>query len=568
MKYVQRAIILLCWLAGWIITSHGQEPGENNDYQYALIEAVKQKNLGNIPEAVKLYRLVIQAKPDCDAAYYELGTIYFITGQMDLAEEYLARAYEMIPDNQWYTLGYLNVLVAREDYRAAAKILKRRTRTDPGEAEWEYQLASVRHGQGKNKKAINILEKIEKERGFSEKVTLLKASIYESQEDYGLARVEVEKVMNLFPEAVQFRVLAAELSMKGGDEKSAAQYYHEILEMDSTNIFALTNLTDYYRKKGDYKSSFSYLARSFRNDLIDVKRKMAILSYYLSEDAFVTGYPEELASLLKVLLEIYPDEPDIKLMAAEFFMKTTAYEEAYFQLKNYLEKEGGSYPIYLQAIILANAAALNEEIIEMTGKALKMYPDSADIRFFRGIGMYEEKQYEQLVENFAQVSKENYSQRDYSIQANMLIAEALYRLGEYNSSDSIFEQMIAEDPENYMILNNYSYYLAERGEKLGNARLWSEKVIRNHPDNFTYLDTYAWILYKMEQYEDAETYIMEALRKGGSNDPEVNEHAGDIQYALKSYEMAVSYYRKAIILGGEKSKLEEKIYRIRNHGAE
>ena len=53
--------------------------------------------------------------------------------------------------------------------------------------------------------------------------------------------------------------------MKNGKEDEAAAYYQEILEMDSTNIFALTNLTDYYRKKEDFKSSFKYLARSFNN---------------------------------------------------------------------------------------------------------------------------------------------------------------------------------------------------------------------------------------------------------------------------------------------------------------
>jgi hypothetical protein len=53
------------------------------------------------------------------------------------------------------------------------------------------------------------------------------------------------------------------------------------------------------------------------------------------------------------------------------------------------------------------------------------------------------------------------------------------------------------------------------------------------------------------------------LDKGGENDPEVNEHAGDIQLALGSYNIARSYYKKAIILGGDKVKLEEKIELIK-----
>ena len=91
-----------------------------------------------------------------------------------------------------------------------------------------------------------------------------------------MAKKEIEKVMTLFPEAIQFRIVAAELCMKDGKENEAADYYQEILEIDSTNIFALTNLTDYYRKQEDYHNSFKYLTRSFSNTQIDVKRKMAI----------------------------------------------------------------------------------------------------------------------------------------------------------------------------------------------------------------------------------------------------------------------------------------------------
>lgn len=540
----------------------GQDPGESGDYQYALIEAVKQKNLGNIREAVKLYRLVIREKPDCDAAYYELGTIYMMSEREDEAREHLAEAYELQPDNQWYTLAYLNVLASEEDYGKAARILKKKLRMQPEEVEWEYQLAHVRYSQNRPGRAIRILEGIEKERGFSEKITLLKASIYESQGKYEMAGNEIEKVMKLFPEALQFRIVAAELSIKNGDEDAAAGYYHEILDMDSTNIFALTNLTDYYRKKNEYGKSFKYLIKSFRSGMIEFQRKLAIMSYYLSEDKFITQYPEEIEKMLKVLDEMHPQEADVKLMAADFYMEIRDYEEAYFKLKDYLEIKDGNYQIYMQTIMLANAASMNEELIKITEQALLAFPDSADLRFFRGIGLYEEDRYEELVENFEKVPFDNYSRGEYTMQANMLYAEALYRLQHYARSDSVFEQMIREDPGNYMVLNNYSYYLAERGEKLEKAREWSSQVIRNHPDNFTYLDTYAWVLYKIGHYEDAEKYILEALDKGGSNDPEVNEHAGDIQMALGSYEMAMSYYRKAIILGGDSSEVQEKIDQI------
>jgi tetratricopeptide (TPR) repeat protein len=557
--------IVMIWLLlqGWV-TCFGQEQEGNSDYQYALIEAVKQKNLGNIAEAVKLYRLVIKDKPDCDVAHYELGTIYLMSNQPDLARQSLEKAYRLDPDNQWFTLGYLNALGATEAYDEIITILKKKMKEDPEEVEWEFQLATVHYSKGKTGKAIRMLERIEKERGFSEKITLQKASIYESEEKYALARQEIEKVMALFPEALQFRIVAAELSLKSGEEEKAADYYREILEIDSTNIFALTNLTDYYRKKEDYSNSFHFLRRSFSNALIDVKRKKAILSYYLSEEEFVNKYGDALDSLVAVFTEMHPEDAEGLLMATDFYIDKRDYGKAFGHLNSFLDQHDGNYPIHMQAILLANAASLNEELIALTDKAIELYPDSADIRFFRGIGLYEEGRYRELITNFEKVSFNDYSMKEYASQSKMLFAEAYYRLEEYIISDSLFENLISEEPGNDLVLNNYSYYLAERGEKLERAERWSRRTIDNNPENATFIDTYAWILYKMGDYEKAEEYIMDALEKGGKNDPEINEHAGDILKALQNYEIAKSYYMKAILLGGEKKKLENKIESIQN----
>ena len=541
----------------------GQEEEDNRDYQYVLIEAVKQKNLGNLPEAVKLYNLVIKDKPDCAVAYYESGSIYLVTNQYQLARRYLARAFELDPGNEWYTIAFLNALGALEEYEEAAEILKEKIKSDPEEPEWEFKLAVTYFTMGKPAKARKILDKIEKEKGFSEKITLLKASIYESEEKYELATKEIERVMSIFPEAIQFRIVAAELCLKSGDQDAAAKYYLEILEVDSLNIFALTNLTDYYRQKEDFRNTYKYLAKSFSSEQIEVSRKTAILSYYLSDDKHVQLYFKELNQVIEAFIETHPDESDVRLLAADFYIQNLDYTKAYTNLKHYLELQKGTFNIYMQAILLANAAAMDEELIYMTGKALEMYPDSSDIKFFRGLALYQNGSFEELIVNFEGVSHEQYSSPEYASQAKMLMAEAYYRTGDFTKSDSLFEALILQDPANYMVLNNYSYYLAERGEKLEKAKEWSGLVVKNNPDNATFLDTYAWVLYKLHSFEEAEKYILAALDKGGENDPEVNEHAGDIQVELESYQIARSYYLKAILLGGNRDTLEKKISSVK-----
>ena len=429
--------------------------------------------------------------------------------------------------------------------------------------EWEFQLATVYFNMDKTGKALRILKSIERENGFSEKVTLYKASIYENQKKYDKARKEIEKVMVLFPEVAQFRIAAAELCLKSGMEEAAARYYHEVLEVDSTNIYALTNLADYYKDRKEYKNSFKYLEKAFRSHQIDIRRKITTLYGYFSEAYFMTNFKDELENMVDIMVETHPGEMDVRLMASDFYIQVREYEKAYWQLKYYLGYENGNYPLQMQAVLLANAGSLNEELINMTGELLNTYPDSADIRFFRGIGLYEEEMYRELIQNFDSITLDELSTPEYMSQARMLIAEAYYRMEEYPVSDSIFEMLIENEPENYTVLNNYSYYLAERGDKLEAAESWSQKAIRNNPDNATFLDTYAWVLFKMKKYEQAEEYILRAMEKGGENDPEINEHAGDIQAALESYTLARSYYLKAIILGGDRDTLEEKIEAIK-----
>src|SRR5690606_39670162 len=57
------------------------------------------------------------------------------------------------------------------------------------------------------------------------------------------------------------------------------------------------------------------------------------------------------------------------------------------------------------------------------------------------------------------------------------------------------------------ILNNYAYYLSIEGIELAKAETMISKVIELEPLNPTYLDTYAWILFKRENYLEALYFI-------------------------------------------------------------
>jgi len=544
-------LIFICFLIPGLAMS--QE--SSRDYEYALIEAVKQKNLGNIPGAIELYKVVLKENDNVAAAHYELGSLLALLGDLDAAETHLKKAYNLYPDVSWYFDSYIEVLVMEKNFKEASKLLLDRIDAFPQEIEYKFQLANLYFRQQKGKKALKILDNIEDRYGLSDKVVLLKASIYESEGDFKNALVEVEKIIDFFPESVDYYVVAAELATKSKQKDLAADFYLKVMDLDSTNIFAITNLTDYFREKGQTDNSLYYLNKSFSSKEIDYDKKMAILSYYLSDDAFNREHHSYLEAMLQTMMETYPEKRDVFLFATDFFIQGKDFNKALDALMPVLVEKEKRYALWKQGIVLANYTGRNQDLFTICNTAISVFPDSADIYFYKGIAEFELNKFEMAIHSLGRMDSIDNISGDMKLQADVLIAESYNSLGQYTISDSLFRFIIKSYPANYVVMNNFGYYLSLRGESLEEAKQLSYETVVNNPGNATYLDTFAWILYKMGNFTEAEYYISQALDKGGNNDPDVNEHAAEIHISLGSVDIARAYLQKALILGGEKEKI-------------
>lgn len=95
-----------------------------------------------------------------------------------------------------------------------------------------------------------------------------------------------------------------------------------------------------------------------------------------------------------------------------------------------------------------------------------------------------------------------------------------FRLQLYEQTHQPSEKMIEAytimlrfDPRNWMLMNNLAWHLCISGGDLNKAEWLSRQTIMAEPSNPIYLDTYAWILYKQGDYQNAFIYIRSALEK-------------------------------------------------------
>jgi Tfp pilus assembly protein PilF len=126
-------------------------------------------------------------------------------------------------------------------------------------------------------------------------------------------------------------------------------------------------------------------------------------------------------------------------------------------------------------------------------------------------------------------------------------------------SDKAYEDALALTPNDTYVLNNYSYYLSLRKEKLDKAEVMSKKANELNPGSSSYEDTYGWILYVQGKYDDALIWLNKAYEHGGSKSAVILEHIGDVYFKLQQPEKALEYWIRAKDTGTGSDFLEQKV---------
>jgi tetratricopeptide (TPR) repeat protein len=125
------------------------------------------------------------------------------------------------------------------------------------------------------------------------------------------------------------------------------------------------------------------------------------------------------------------------------------------------------------------------------------------------------------------------------------LASTLERDRKYADAESVFRQMIAEDPNNADAMNSLGYMLAERGQKLDEAVSLVERALVIEPGNGAYLDSLGWAYYRQNRFEQAEGPLREAAKQLPTVSV-IQDHLGDLLSKRGLLQEAIDAWQKAL----------------------
>ena len=224
-----------------------------------------------------------------------------------------------------------------------------------------------------------------------------------------------------------------------------------------------------------------------------------------------------------------------------------------------LKMNDNDYVIWERVLFIDNDLQDWQALYDDSKNAIDLFPNQPQVYFLHGVACIQLEKYEETLK----ISDEglDYVVDNPQLEGQMILlkAESRYKLNAFDEAYTLFDKAIKLDPDNYIALNNYAYYLSERGEHLDKAERMSGKVVEKFPDNPTYLDTYAWVLFKKKNYSLAKFYIESAISNGGQDNPTLLEHYGDILFMLEKLDEAKKFWEKAKETGNPSTVLDRKI---------
>lgn len=531
----------------------------NPEDMHLYMNAAKAKVLGNLDEASGMFAECIRRDGSNHAAMYELADIYVQQKKYSDALFFARSAAASNPRNQWYKELLAQVHENLRQYNDAAGIYSQLAKDYPTRGDYYLNWANDLLQANNTSEAIKVYDKIEEEFGVSRDVSLQKQRLYMDMGKPDKAVAEVIKLITDNPNDAQLYGILAEIYQSQKQYDKALEAYERLKAIDPDNPYLHLSLADYYRNKGDNENSFKELKLAFANKDLDLDTKLQIIASYYTLFEVHPDLQTQAIELNEALIKAHPEESKVYGVYGDFLVKQKKYEEARNNYRKALQLDASSpFELYKNLLFLDQELDDWDAILADSKEAMDKFPNQPVPYLFSGFANSRKKNYKEAVEAMNAGLKLVVDDKKLEKDFYSNLGDNYNNMKEYAKSDEAYEKALKIDSTDVYVLNNYSYYLSLRNEKLDKAEEMSRRSNQLSPANASFEDTYAWILYKQGKYQEAVKWVYKALDKGAEKNATVLEHMGDIQYKLGNTDKALEYWMKAKEAGTDVTEFLDK----------
>jgi tetratricopeptide (TPR) repeat protein len=474
-------------------------------------------------------------------------------------------------------------LIRMQEYEGAIKHLQKSHKLNPKDLETLNYLAESYYHLNKFQESIRTYKKLFSLDPYNTNVQNNLIYLYNHLKmDEELAGF-YKNMMEHYPGNIKFNIQYALVSIRQHNLNEAQKILEDVVKKDSSQLEALLVLGNLYEANKDTTNAIY----TYRNILSQDPNNEEILNrlyrIYRTRREW-----EQIESIYRSIINHYHNHSQARLILGETYYYQKKWEEAKavtkpvlndenyspaayellgriaFEEENYDEAENYFNQVtilnpqnrygWIFLVIIYNRQEQYEKSLRVMQDALTIHTNDIDLLGMYGSTLSEAGRNEDALEPLEKALKLDQD----NITTVSSIAAVYDKLKMWNKSDSLYQESLKKYPDNALLLNNYSYSLAQRGIQLDLALDLATRALESEPDNGAYLDTKGWVYFKMGQYDLALEHIKKAL-DSREESAEVLEHLGEVYFKLGQTEQARHYWEKAFEKDPANSELQQKL---------
>ncbi|WP_022852222.1 tetratricopeptide repeat protein [Limisalsivibrio acetivorans] len=509
MRYILPLVLLM--LLAYTIQESAVASEQRGGLDAKFLEASLLKQEGRLEEAAVILEQ-IKASAEDGYLHLKLAEIYREMDRPESARAVLKEALKKFrnPDIT-FALAQLE-LYTFEDYGMAEMLLKDALEKER-KTEYLYALADTYKLLNDTSSMITVLDEII-EVEPSGRLYYERATAYFK---LGFDKKGVEDLERSFDQDQNISAVAAlaDYYLKEENVEKAIKYLSILAEEKPNLLLPEIRLAEMYRKSEDREKALEIFNKVLPK--VDGKERLYVLNQIATLHYSMDNYEKAHETFME-LIEADPDKIKTYYSAGITAEMMEDFESAEDVYQRALDIRS-DYPEVRKR--LAFVLMRQEKYKEGLKVIVEIDETYRDVDFYRISGSLHRKM-ENLDEAYL-ILREGYENNPASVEIALDLATVLEKQERYDECFEVLKNSLELNPDSPSLMNFLGYMYADLNINLDESYTLIEKALSMEPDNPAYLDSMAWVLYRMEKYEEAYGYQLRAL-KGAPDEEEIREH--------------------------------------------
>jgi tetratricopeptide (TPR) repeat protein len=539
---------------------------------------------GRMDESEAMLRSVVAKYPNDYEHVIQLVAFIAERRGAEAAQVTLAEFIVKSPDelNLQLTLGRLHEML--DDQDAALDVYREIASRSPASEEGlaaRNRIAVIKIGQGKMDEVRDTISEILADEKDNSDALLARAAFYISEGTYDDAIADLRIVLRSDEQSERALLLLARAHLGQGSIRLAQDAYRRLIEANPDHPSAANELAEILANSGDIEMAQDVLIERLKGHPDDSQAASSLVQALLFQGDF-----DAAEKAARKMVELGEPTGLAEYQLGQVLEAKESNQDALAAYKMALKKNSDAAPPLEGVVRILMSRDQTDEAIDYLNEHLTKHPTLMFPKYLLGSIYAQEGQVDTAERYLEEViaGRPNSSlayQTLASIHSNdlvrtidiyrrgldaipddenigLLLATAYNNAGQYEKGISVYEKVLAINPENIRAINNLAASLLDHRSDAEShveaLRLAKRFESRSEP---ALLDTLGWAYYKNGDFKRARQYLESAIKPGNQH-PLVHHHLGMAYFAEQELMSARRQLKKAIDLSdGNYSKVSE-----------